>query len=167
MFRSPQTNIFYDVTRVRIYFFLLFIMLAACIPHVIFYYTDHPCLHTYSQADFGINWTDYYQYSMLACVWVIMIPVVLFTLGKACNDSIRYIWYPMMIGNIVFVLMLFVLSMIVVVFAIKGSASYYIRYLFIANLGIVVYALVANALYDIVFSKSDLLRADDDEESIE
>lgn len=164
VFRSPQSNIFFDVTRVRLYLFVAFIMLSACIPHVIFYYTDHPCLHTVSQEDFGIDWTDYYQYSMMACVWVISTPVGFFLLGQLFKDSIRYIWYPIMIANLVFVLMLFTLSMIVVAFGIKGSSSSLLRLIYVANLGVVVVCGLLNAFYNAVFSKRDLLRADDDEE---
>lgn len=100
--RKAESNVFYDFMRVRVLSFVYFMTLSGCLPHLTFYFVNDVCLHTYSQRDFGLNWTDYYQFCLTALIWVISVPITLYVAATALRDSLRYILIPLIIANITF-----------------------------------------------------------------
>ena len=84
--RKAQSNVFYDFMRIRVLSFAYFITLAGCLPQMTFYYVNDVCLHTYSERDFGINWTDYYQFCLTALIWVISAPILLYGVAHMFRD---------------------------------------------------------------------------------
>ena len=113
--------------RIRILCYSYFITLSGSLPHLIFYYASDICLHTYSERDFGLNWTDYYQFCLTLMTWVISVPMLIFVIASSFGDNIKYFLFPFLIANLVFVFVTSLLSLIVIVFSLIGAQNHYVR----------------------------------------
>ena len=159
--RQAQSNVFLDFLYLRIGAFMFFMMLAGCLPHLNFYRLD-TCLHTTS-SKFGVLWTDYYQYCLVALIWVITVPFIVFILARMMNDNLRYILIPIMVAFVIFLVMVGILSVIVIIYAIIYANSMYIRGIHLINIGVLVFTIGVARLYRKEFAKKDLLRTDEEE----
>jgi len=143
----------------RIGCFFYFCVLSGCLPHLTFYFADDVCLHTYSERDFGINWTDYYQYCLAMLIWVVTIPLSIFMLAVYFKDNFRYFMYPFLVADSVFIVMGSFLAFVVLGFTIVGGSTTLIKVMTAFNLIVLIYAMVANIIYDVKYAKKDLLRS--------
>lgn len=143
--RQAQSNVFLDFLYLRIGAFIFFMMLAGCLPHINFYRLDL-CLHTKS-TNFGLLWTDYYQYCLVALIWVVTVPFIVFILARIMNDNLRYVLIPVMVAFVIFLLMVGILSVIVIVYAIIFANSMYIRIIHLINIGVLAFTFGVAQLY--------------------
>lgn len=160
-FRQSQSNVFLDFLNLRITAFFFFIVLSGCLPHLNFYVLS-TCLHTASN-NFGIQWTDNYQYCLVALIWVITVPLIVFLLMNVMNDNLRYSLIPIIIGFVIFLLMVAILSIIIIVNAIIYANSQYIRIIHLINVGVLIFSIGVAGLYGEKFAKKDLLKTDEEE----
>lgn len=124
LLRVAQSNVFYDFMRIRLLCYAYFVVLSGNLPHLTLYYSQHKCLHTYDDRDFGINWTDYFQFSLLLMTWVISVPMVIYWIASSCKESIKYCLFPFLIANLVFLITTALLSAIVIIFSLIGANNY-------------------------------------------
>ena len=143
--RQAQSNVFLDFLYLRIGAFMFFMMLSGCLPQLNFYRLDL-CLHTTS-TKFGLLWTDYYQYCLVALIWVITVPFIIFILARVMNDNLRYALVPIMVVFVIFLLMVGILSTIVIIEAIIFANSMYIRIIHLINIGVLIFTIGVARLY--------------------
>jgi len=92
-------------------------------------------------------WTDYYQYCLVALIWVITVPFIVFILARIMNDNLRYVLIPIMVAFVIFLLMVGILSVIVIVYAIIYANSMYIRIIHLINIGVLAFTFAVAQLY--------------------
>lgn len=161
--RHATSNVFFDFMRLRIYNYVYFLMLFGCLPHFIFYFPRDKCLHTYSARDFGINWTDYYQYCLTMLSWVITVPVVIYFCGTALRDNFKYFMYPFLVANLVFIFTSCILAFIVLLFGLIGAYHPFLQCLIGFDLFVLFYMVAGNFIYQKEFAQKDLLRSAEEE----
>ena len=149
--------------RIKIIAYVYFLMMVGTLPHFMFYAPDDKCLHTSNEKDFGINWSDYYQFCLVMSTWIVSIPIIIYVIGSWLNDNFRFCMYPLLVANLVFLFGEFVLSFIVLIFALYRSHSYWIIIIVAYDLFVLVWAVFWNAIYECKFANKDLLRSESEE----
>lgn len=161
--RKSKANVFFDYMRIKIIAYVYFLIMVGTLPHFMFYVPNDKCLHTVNEADFGINWTDYYQFCLIMSTWIVSIPIIIYVIGRWLNDNFRFCMYPLLVANLVFLFGEFVLSFIVLIFALYRSYSYWIAIIVAYDLFVLVWAIFWNAIYECKFANKDLLRSESEE----
>lgn len=143
--------------RAKNFFFLIYIILCGILSELNFYVVDDTCLHTVNEGRFSTQDVDMYQFALLALLWVVSVPIVILILMAGMKDSLKVGCYPVVIANIIFGFMLFILSQIVIVYALIYGESNYLKYCHLINYGVLGISLLGNMLYRSVFAKNDIV----------
>ncbi len=60
IFRNPDSNIYFDIQRAKLTFFMLFIVLSGILAQLNLYALSRPCLHTTDERNFSSAYVDFY-----------------------------------------------------------------------------------------------------------
>jgi hypothetical protein len=115
IFRNPDSSIYYDTQRAKNLFYLVFIVLSGILGSLNFYDVDAKCLHTYDETNFSSQSVDLLQYSLTALLWIVSIPMIILVVMVGMRDNMKFGCYPIVIANIIFAFMLFILSQILII----------------------------------------------------
>lgn len=102
---------------------MVFIMLSGVLSTLNFLDVDSTCLHSVNDKYFPPEVVDIYQYSLTALLWIVSIPMIVMIFMVGMRDNLKFSCYPIIIVNIIFSFMIFVLSQIVVIASIIYSNS--------------------------------------------
>jgi hypothetical protein len=152
IFRNPDSSIYYDTQRAKNMFYLIFIVLNGVLASLNFYDVDAPCLHTYAEDSIGTTWVDLYQYSMTALLWIVSLPMIFLFLMVGMRDNLKFGCYPIVIANIIFAFMLFILSQIVIITSIIYTEEVLIRAGHIMCYGVLGLSLLLNIYYRVIYA---------------
>jgi len=161
--RKARANVFFDFMRIRIMAFVYFLVLVGSLPQLLFLFPNDTCLHTRDEVDFGINWTDYYQFCLSMFNWITSIPIAIYICGSCLKDGFRFAMYPFLVANLVFLFTSSVLAAIVLIFALWRSWSMHVIVIVAFDLFVVLYAIVCNIIYEKMYANKDLLRNETEE----
>lgn len=117
IFRNPDSNIYFDIHRAKLTFFMLFMVLSGILAQLNLYAVSSPCLHTTDEAHFSSAYVDLYQYALLALLWVVTVPLLFMLCMLKLRDNLKVGCYPIVVANIIFGFMLMLLSQIVIVYS--------------------------------------------------
>ena len=117
IFRSVQTNIFYDRQKAKCFVFFVTIVLHNCMVHFLFYRFDLPCLTTMNNV-ITVIYADRYQYAMIAFLWVVITPLFIYFYAVLARDNIKLIVLPIVVANVVFLILMSILTLIVIFYTI-------------------------------------------------
>eukprot|EP00347_Sterkiella_histriomuscorum_P022995 403336357 len=156
IFRNPETSLFYDQQRAKNFFYLIYIILTGILAQLNFYVADSKCLHTKYEDKFSSLNVDMYQYALLSLLWVVAVPL-LFLFGMiGLQDNMKVGCYPIVIANIIFGLMLFILTQIIIVYAIMYAERSFLQWCHIFNYGTLGLSLLNNYFYKKKLAKYDI-----------
>lgn len=162
IFRNPDSSIYYDIQRAKILFFLVFIILSGIMCSLNFYDVDGKCLHTFEEDVFGSTSVDLYQYSLTALLWIVSLPMMSLFFMVGMRDNLKFGCYPVVIANIIFAFMLFILSQIVIISSIIQSGNNLIRGIHIASYLVLGTCLVCNLIYRVKYAKDDIAKEEEE-----
>ena len=162
IFRNPDSSIYYDIQRAKILFFLVFIILSGIMCSLNFYDVDAKCLHTFEEDVFGSTSVDLYQYSLTALLWIVSLPMMSLFFMVGMRDNLKFGCYPVVIANIIFAFMLFILSQIVIISSIIQSGNNLIRGIHIASYLVLGTCLVCNLIYRVKYAKDDIAKEEEE-----
>jgi hypothetical protein len=165
IFRNPDSNLFYDIQRAKILFYLVFIVLSGVLGSLNFYDMNAKCLHTYDESLIRSDYVDLSQYSLTALLWIVSVPMMFLACMVGMRDNMKFGCYPIVIANIIFAFMLFVLSQIVLIESIIYSQDVLIRSCHAAKYGILLITLGLNLIYRVRYAKEDITAEDTGTES--
>ncbi|CDW90585.1 UNKNOWN [Stylonychia lemnae] len=160
IFRNPDSSLYYDIQRAKNFFFVCYLTLTGILAQLNFYDAYGKCLHTQNEKSFSSTDVDMYQYALLALLWVVAIPF-LFLIGMiSIRDNLKVGCYPVVIANLIFAFMLFILSQIVIINAIMFASSILLQICHLANYGIFGISLINNIYYQYKYAKIDVVASD-------
>jgi hypothetical protein len=161
IFRNPDSSLFYDTQRAKNLFYVIFMVLSGIMGSLNFYNVDAKCLHTYNEENFSSTSVDLFQYSLTALLWIVSLPMILLFFMVGMRDNLKFGCYPIVIANIIFSFMLFVLSQILIISAIIYSGNILIRAGHIMQYGVLGVSLVLNTIYRVKYAKHDIAREEE------
>ncbi len=161
IFRNPDSSIYYDTQRAKNLFYMIFIVLTGVLGSLNFYNLEAPCLHTYNEEKFSSEFVDLYQYSLTALLWIVSLPMMFLILMVGMKDNLKFGCYPIVIANIIFAFMLFVLSFILIINALIYSENFYIRLAHLIKFGVLGISLGLNIIYRAKFAKYDIAKEEE------
>lgn len=123
IFRNPDSSIYYDIQRAKNLFYVIFIVLTGIPGSLNFYNVEATCLHTYDESNFPSKSVDLFSYSLTALLWIVSIPMLFLAVMVGMRDNLKFACYPIVIANIIFALMLFILSQILIINALVYSGD--------------------------------------------
>lgn len=116
------------------------------------------CLHTVDEEAFSSQDADTYQYALTALLWVVVIPLALMIILMESKDNLKFACYPLVIANIIFAFMLFILTQIILIYAIVYGENQNLRLLHIAKYGILGLSLLNNIIYKLKIAQYDVIK---------
>ena len=158
IFRNPDSSLYYDTQRAKNLFYLVFMVLSGIMGSLNFFNVYGQCLHTYDEENFGSKSVDLFQYSLTALLWIVSIPMILLFFMVGMRDNLKFGCYPVVIANIIFAFMLFVLSQILIISAIVYSGNILIRVGHIMEYGVLGISLLLNIIYRVKYAKHDITK---------
>ena len=163
IFRNPDSSIFYDIQRAKNLFYLVYMILSGIMCSVNFLDVEAKCLHTYNESAFSSQSVDLYQYSLTALLWIVSLPMILLFFMVGMRDNLKFGCYPVVIANVIFAFMLFILSQIVIISAIVYSESLFIRAIHVSSYAVIGVSLVSNIIYRVKYAKDDIAKEEESE----
>jgi hypothetical protein len=135
--------------------FLLVFTLGGILPALNFISIGSPCLHT-ANSNYDLFWTDKYQFLVSVVLWTILVPTFCMMMSIFYKDKSRLAWYPILIANLIFGVVMFFLALILIYSTIMHGESYELRYLYIFSIGWYVFGRILTIIYKVCFDKIDV-----------
>ena len=82
------------------------------------------------------------------------------------RDNLKFACYPIVIANIIFALMLLILSQILIIYALVYSGDQYIQIAHLVKYGILAISLLSNIFYRVKYAKHDIEREESTESKL-
>lgn len=123
-FRETNSNVWLDFLLLRICAFFFFMIMAGCLPQLIFYATGpkQTCLNTSHPQFINIVWTDNYQFVLACLTWAVTVPAFIFLILRLCGDALRFSCVPVIIAMSIFLVMITVIALIIIFEAIVSAS---------------------------------------------
>lgn len=107
-----------------------------------------------------------YQYSMTALLWIVSLPMIILFIMVGMRDNLKFGCYPVVLVNLIFSFMLFLLSQITIITSLIYTEDILILASHLLNYGIFGISLASNFIYRAKYAKYDIAKepsGDDDE----
>jgi hypothetical protein len=140
----------------------VFIVLTGILGSLNFYDVNSICLHTFDENNFGSTSVDLYQYSLTALLWIVSLPMILLSFMVGMRDNLKFGCYPIVIANIIFAFMLFILSQIVIISAMVYTGNILILAGHAMCYGVLFISFLLNFIYRVKYAKHDITKDVDD-----
>ena len=157
IFRQTDSTLYYDTQRAKNFFFLIYIVLCGILAQLNFYVVKDSCLHTVDEDSLSTSDVDMYQYALLALLWVVAMPIIILIGMAGMKDNMKVGCYPVVIANVIFGLMLFILSQIVIINAMFYAENELLKYCHLINYGVLGVSLLVNIIYRLCLAKNDVV----------
>jgi FlaA1/EpsC-like NDP-sugar epimerase len=169
--------VFYDFLKLRLFFFGYFMVLAGCLPQLIFYdlSSDQKCLHTKNVTHcfprvggcIGVDivQTDTRQFTLLMIIWMVTVPIFVFMWLRMLRDSMRYVCVPIIVACLVWQVLVVALAIDVNIKALffGMAAHWWVILSQTLNLLVFLTAGAITLLYKKFYAKKDMLKTDEEE----
>jgi hypothetical protein len=105
----------------------------------------------------GVVYADKYQYAMVAFLWVVITPLAMLMYAVLARDNVKLIILPIVIANVVFMILMSILTLIVIYYTlmyttVEGQVELQLYYL-----GALVIAMINMKIYGKYMSRKDVL----------